>query len=263
MFFSHLVHFYYSLFLCLPLHLRLQYIHYMIAFSGLYVLSLILQLLFPMYHMAVHAFIGTVMHLMTFYAIIKLGGIATSGGLIYAGIANVLSTLQRQKTWLPVSMFSLFSVLVILLVVLKPWLNVPDQMTPALNSTFWMISSIILTGGALAFVLLFIRQQRKLEELEATHLKELNEFKDRFFTNIPHEFGTPLTILDGMANLVESQPEQRTHTGLQKIKSNSRILLRLVNQMLNLARNEAGAISVNLVRKDVTKYIAYLVEQFD
>ena len=47
-----------------------------------------------------------------------------------------------------------------------------------------------------------------------------------------------------------------------KIKTNSHVLLRLVNQMLNLAKTEAGAVSVNFVRRDVNKYLAYLVEQF-
>jgi CheY-like chemotaxis protein len=125
-----------------------------------------------------------------------------------------------------------------------------------------MLQSIFLTGAALVFVLQFIRQQRKLEELEARHLKEINEFKDRFFTNITHEFRTPLTIINGMANLMRAQPGEWMGTGLQKIETNSGILLRLVNQMLNLAKTEAGAISVNLVRRDVNKYLAYLVEQF-
>ena len=238
------------------------YIHYMIAFSGLYTLSLLLQLIFPRHHLVIHAFIGTVMHLMTFYAIMKLGGIPTSGGLIYAGIANVLATIPRQKNWLPVSMFSLFSVYVVLLVVLKPWLHVPDQMTPLLNSILWMSQSIILIGAELGFVLRFIRQQWKIEELETIHLKEINEFKDRFLTNITHEFRTPLTIINGMTDLIKTQPEQWMGNGLQKIKNNSNILLRLVNQMLNLAKTETGAVSVTLVRRDVNKYLAYLVEQF-
>jgi signal transduction histidine kinase len=125
-----------------------------------------------------------------------------------------------------------------------------------------MLQSIFLTGAALVFVLQFIRQQQKFEELEAAHLKEINEFKDRFFTNITHEFRTPLTIIKGMTDLIRAQPQQWMRTGLHKIETNSDILLRLVNQMLNLARTEAGAISVNLVRRDVNKYLAYLVEQF-
>lgn len=238
------------------------FINYMIAFSSLYSLSLLLQLLFPRHHLVIHAFIGLTMHLMTFYAILKLGGIATSGGLIYAGIANVLATIPRQKNWLPVSMFAIFSVWVVLLVVLKPWLHVPDQMTPGLNAFLWMITSIILIGAELGFVLRFIRQQHKLEELEAKHLKEINEFKDRFFTNITHEFRTPLTIIEGMADLISAKPGQWMETGLKKIKTYSRILLRLVNQMLNLAKAETGSTSVNFVRRDVNKYLAYIVEQF-
>jgi len=203
------------------------------------------------------------MHLMTFYACLKLGGIATSGGLIYAGIANVLATIPRQRNWLPISMFSIFSVWVVLLVVMKPWLHVPDQMTQGLNSILWMSHSIILIGIELGFVLRFIRRQQRLEELEAKHLKEINEFKDRFFTNITHEFRTPLTIIEGMSDLIGKQPEKWMETGLQKIKTNSRILLRLVNQMLNLAKAESGAISVNLVKRDINTYLAYLVEQFN
>src|SRR5512140_2452076 len=53
------------------------YIHYMIAFSSLYALSMILQLLFPRPYLVIHTFISSTMHLLTFYYIIRLGGIAT------------------------------------------------------------------------------------------------------------------------------------------------------------------------------------------
>jgi signal transduction histidine kinase/DNA-binding response OmpR family regulator len=238
------------------------YIQYGILFVILYFLSVSLQLLFPRRHLVIHTCISTTMHLLTFYFMVKLGGIPTSGGLIFSGISNVLATIPRQRTWFPVAMFLLYCVLVILLVILKPWLHVPDQMTPFLNSTLFMLQSIFLTGAALVFVLQFIRQQRKFEELEARHLKEINEFKDKFFTNITHEFRTPLTIIEGMADLIGSQPEKWMGTGLQKIKTNSGILLRLVNQMLNLAKIETGAISMNFVRRDVNKYLAFLVDQF-
>ena len=238
------------------------YIHYAILFGILYTISIFLQLVFPRRHLVIHAFISSTMHLLTFYYIMRLGGIPTSGGLIFAGISNVLATIPRQRTWLPITMFSLYCVLVVLLVVLKPWLHVPDQMTPFFNSSLYMLQSIFLTGAALVFVLQFIRQQQKLEELEAGHLKEINEFKDRFFTNITHEFRTPLTIIKGMTDLIRAQPQQWMRTGLQKIETNSDILLRLVNQMLNLARTETGAISLNFVRRDVNNYLAYIVDLF-
>jgi len=238
------------------------FIKYLTAICCLYTLSLLLQLLFPSRYMVHHPFISITMYLMFFYAMMRLGGIPTSGGLIFAGIANVFATVPRQRTWFPIAMFSIFCIMVVLLVVLQPWLHVPAQMTPALNSIMFGILAILLTGGALGFVLQFIRQQRKLEELEARHLKEMNEFKNRFFTNITHEFRTPLTIINGMTDLITARPGEWMGTGLQKIKNNSGILLQLVNQMLTLAKTESGAISVNLIRRDVNKYLAYLTEQF-
>ena len=73
----------------------------------------------------------------------------------------------------------------ILLVVLKPWLHVPDQMTPFLNSYLYALMGITITGAGFGFVLRLIKQQRKLEEMEARHLKEINEFIDRFFQISP------------------------------------------------------------------------------
>ena len=238
------------------------YIRYLIAFSCLYTLSLSLQLLLPRRHLVIHTCISSTMHLMTFYAIIQLGGISTSGGLIFAGIANVLTTIPRQRIWLPVSMFIIYCTWVIVLVVMQPGLEVPDQMTPMLNSILFSVMAIVLTGAELGFVMRFIRQQRQLELLETTHLKEMNEFKDRFFTNITHEFRTPLTIINGMTDLIRTRPQKWTQTGLEKIKIHSDILLRLVNQMLNLAKAEAGADSVHFVCRDINKYLAYLVEQY-
>jgi signal transduction histidine kinase/CheY-like chemotaxis protein len=238
------------------------FMQYLIAFSSLYVFSLMMQLLFPGRFMVTQICINLMMHLLTFYYVIQLGGIPTSGGIIFAGISNVIATIPRQRTWLPIFIFAVFSVWVVLLLFLKPWLHVPDQMTPGLNSLFWMISSIILTGSALAFVLRFIKQQRKLEELETRHLKEINEIKDRFFTNITHEFRTPLTVIKGMTDLIRIRPGEWMGKGLEKIETNSDTLLRLVNQMLNLAKTEAGTISANFVRGDVNKYLAYQAEQF-
>ncbi|MBG0859694.1 MAG: response regulator, partial [Bacteroidales bacterium] len=201
--------------------------------------------------------------LVTFYFIIRLGGIPTSAGLIFVGLNNVLSSVSRHKTWYSVSLFSLYIFLVILTMILQPWLQVPDYVTPRLNSMLYMFNIIFLSGPILIIVLNYIRQQRKFEEMETKHLREINEMKSRLFANITHEFRTPLTVIEGMTDLIEKQPEQWTKKGLKKIRTNSNILLRMVNQMLGMAKIEAGAISVNLVRRDIVSYLAYLVELFE
>ena len=237
--------------------------HYLYAMLTIFTLILILFLVIPRLFIIVGFVMSIIQHLVTFYYILQLGGIPTSAGIILVGLANVLASVTRQRIWYSLTLFALYIVLVVLLVVLKPWLHVPDYMTPALNSIGYMGNIIFLSGPVLVIVLYYIRQQRKFEEQETRHLKEINEMKGRLFTNITHEFRTPLTVIQGMADLIKTQPEQWTETGTQKIKTNSNILLRMVNQMLGMAKIDSGAMTVNLVCRDINKYLSYIVELFE
>ena len=127
----------------------------------------------------------------------------TSGGLVLANITQTIMTLPRQKAWYSTSMFVLYMALVVLMVVLKPWLQAPEYVTPALNSTLYVINTILTFATMFTIVLGYIKQQKRFEEREANHLKEINEVKDRLFTNITHEFRTPLTVIRGMADLIK------------------------------------------------------------
>ncbi|UZR97424.1 hybrid sensor histidine kinase/response regulator transcription factor [Chondrinema litorale] len=84
---------------------------------------------------------------------------------------------------------------------------------------------------------------------EAKRLHELDSFKTRFYTNITHEFITPLTIILGLAKDVI-------------IKRNPSSLLQLVNQMLDLSKIESGTLKVNLSQSNIIAYLKYLTETF-
>jgi signal transduction histidine kinase len=74
-----------------------------------------------------------------------------------------------------------------------------------------------------AAVWFFYRFQlgRRLAQVEALRLRELDAFKTRFYTNITHEFRTPLTVIMGMADRIRESPRQWLHQGLPMIRSNS------------------------------------------
>lgn len=76
---------------------------------------------------------------------------------------------------------------------------------------------------------------RRLALAEAARLKELDSFKTKLYTNITHEFRTPLTVIEGMAGQITGFEEER-----DAIRRNSRNLLNLVNRMLGLSKLEAG-----------------------
>ncbi|MEM1323685.1 MAG: ATP-binding protein [Bacteroidota bacterium] len=108
-----------------------------------------------------------------------------------------------------------------------------------------------------------IREDKELIEQQAEQLKELDKAKSRFFTNISHEFQTPLTIILGMANQIGREPELWTQKGLQMIKRNSGNLLRLINQILDLRKLESMAMDIQYIQGDIIQYLQYITESFE
>ncbi|MDF7813910.1 ATP-binding protein [Hymenobacter sp. YC55] len=99
---------------------------------------------------------------------------------------------------------------------------------------------------------------------QADKLQALDQAKTRFFTNITHEFRTPLTLLLGPAEqiLAESQePATRQHARL--VQRSAHRLLRLINQLLDLSKLEAGQLALSFVSDDLVRFVRGLFGSFD
>ena len=81
-----------------------------------------------------------------------------------------------------------------------------------------------------------LKMKLQAEQNEALRLKELDAFKSRFFTNITHEFRTPLTVITGMADEISGQQKVR-----RMIHSNSRKLLNLVKPAVGPVQTRSGS----------------------
>jgi signal transduction histidine kinase/DNA-binding response OmpR family regulator len=200
--------------------------------------------------------------MVTFYTILHLGGIVTSVGLIVACFSFVLLSIPLQSAPITISLFTVYAIFIVVAGFAGPYLTVPEQITPLRNSIIWMINTLSMSALSLLFVVDFITRQHKFEQLEANKQKELNEAKTKLFTNITHEFRTPLTIIQGMTDLIQKQPEEWLDEGTQKIRNNSFILLRLINQMLDISKIETGAMSVHWKQADIVSFLGYLTELF-
>ncbi|MCO6492369.1 MAG: tetratricopeptide repeat protein [Phaeodactylibacter sp.] len=97
-----------------------------------------------------------------------------------------------------------------------------------------------------------LHQKEKLEELDIA--------KSRLFTNISHEFRTPLTIISGMIDQISEKPDLWLERGAKMIKQNTAGLLNLVNQLLDLRKLESNELKVEMVNGDVVKYLRYVSE---
>jgi PAS domain S-box-containing protein len=107
----------------------------------------------------------------------------------------------------------------------------------------------------------------ELERRRAETLAQLDQAKTDFFTNISHEFRTPLTLLLGPAEDALTDAEQplpaRQRDRLDLILRNGQRLLKLVNTLLDFSRLESGRLEAHRTEVDLAAYTRELVAMFD
>lgn len=238
----------------------------LISYGAVLIAELVLMLflipLFPRLFKGLAVANQVMLILVTFIAILKLGGISSSAGLVFVGLSAVLSSIPLQNFRISLALFAWYTVTILAAGILHPWLTIPEQMVPGVNSFIFTLNTLWMSAYLLSVVLNNISQQKELEQSETRRLKELDHTRSKLITNITHEFRTPLTVIQGMTDLIRTRPDEWTAPGLDKIKTSSNILLRLVNQMLDLAKIETGAMQISLVSGNLNGYLSYLVELF-
>ena len=128
--------------------------------------------------------------------------------------------------------------------------------------SWWAYWLYILVVAGILFSFYRFQLRRRLAEAEARRLRELDGVKTKLFTNITHEFRTPLTVILGMVKQIRENPKDWFSEGLEMIERNGKNLLRLVNQMLDLSKLEAGAMPVHVIRGDLIPFLKYQLESF-
>lgn len=99
--------------------------------------------------------------------------------------------------------------------------------------------------------------RRREKDRERQRVLELDQLKTRLYTNITHEFRTPLTVILGMNEGIRGHDRARN-----LIRRNGYHLLRLINQLLDLSKLESGQLTVRSVLADVIPFLQYLTESF-
>ena len=126
---------------------------------------------------------------------------------------------------------------------------------------------VTLMAGQIAAAISNARAYEE-ERRRAESLAEIDRAKTAFFTNISHEFRTPLTLMLGpLEDLIGSdEPDSRMSAAdreeLNRIHRNAARLLKLVNTLLEFSRIEAGRATANYELTDVAAYTADLASVF-
>jgi signal transduction histidine kinase len=106
----------------------------------------------------------------------------------------------------------------------------------------------------------------KNRELEALYgrVKELDDAKTRFFANASHELRTPLAlILGSVEKALAVDVAAPVRRDLEVARRNARVLLRHVNELLDVSRIEEGRATLTLARGDLAALVRDVAQQFD
>lgn len=112
---------------------------------------------------------------------------------------------------------------------------------------------------------LYVGRQKQRHWVEhANRLAALDEAKNRFFTNISHEFRTPLTLIIGPLEDLLADPKlaEPTAQQLKPALRNAKRLLQLIHQLLDVSKLEAGKLTLQAREVDMNRFLHHLTQAF-
>lgn len=120
----------------------------------------------------------------------------------------------------------------------------------------------IIVFLVLLLTLLYYAYKNKIATAHKT--KEINDLKSRFFTNISHEFRTPLTLIKSpLQSLEGSISDQKQRHELALIDKNANRMLELIDQLLEISKIESGHLKLILKEGNLGIFLASIIEPFD
>jgi len=147
------------------------------------------------------------------------------------------------------------------------------KITPPFYKTKWAYAIYCLLFIALLFLLWKYtvisatkKHQLELEHIEKTKFDELQRIKLEFFTNISHEFRTPLTLIKGPLEYLQKKRNTIEETIIQEqyglMHKNTTYLLRLVNQLLDFRKINQGKMHLVVRNSNIVDFIKEVGEPF-
>jgi signal transduction histidine kinase/ligand-binding sensor domain-containing protein/AraC-like DNA-binding protein len=146
------------------------------------------------------------------------------------------------------------------------WSEKNKKLDITVLSPFWATTQAYIIYFVAAMLLIFLlvnqwvvkiqkKHQEKLKEIEHKKQKELDELKLRFFTNISHEFRTPLMLILGpLKKILEKAPSHTFHDEHLMIYRNTSRLLKLTNRIVDFRRNEKAQLQLNVEITDLSDF---------
>ncbi len=155
------------------------------------------------------------------------------------------------------------------------WSNQPKAIHMTISPAPWKTTWAFMIYSILAIILLAVfiyflynrqklRQKIHLDYLNHEKEQKIHELKLEFFTDVAHEFKTPLSLIIGPLNDVMQKDliEERKEFCFQVISRNTKRMMFLVNQLLDFRKINADINILNVSENNLSEFIQYTTKAF-
>ncbi|WP_405575949.1 two-component regulator propeller domain-containing protein [Winogradskyella sp. Asnod2-B02-A] len=142
---------------------------------------------------------------------------------------------------------------------------------PLWYQTWWsyMLMALLLIGIGVGIVFYFVQHEKLkqrliYEQLDKDKMEVINQGKFKYFTNLSHEFRTPLTLISGpLDRVIENNNNPESEKFLAIIKRNTHRLLSLIDQLITFRQAEQGYLNLNFTKSTLGDFLYPTTEAFE
>ena len=196
--------------------------------------------------------------------LLKIGSWLILLVLLSVAIITILLIIKKDRDAY-FYMASLSGIILSWILSLLKVLNVLPYMPDSVNFSYYLSLGVQILAifGGIARRLQLLYREKEQTLIENAALEKLNKSKSRFFTNVSHEFRTPLTLILGTLERLRKEIQNlKVSEYYNIIEQNAHRLLSLVNQLLDLSKVESGHLTLRASYIKINETINGLVNAF-
>jgi ligand-binding sensor domain-containing protein len=141
--------------------------------------------------------------------------------------------------------------------------SITITITPPWWLTWWFKLLVFILAAGSVYAFITYRQNQHLKKLEEAKKEELHQLQLQFFTNISHEFRTPLTLILGPVEKLLNNISRAENThAYQIIYRNAKRLMHLINELMDFRKAESGALQLKVTQGNINVFLSEIAEEF-
>ncbi len=134
---------------------------------------------------------------------------------------------------------------------------------PPFWKTVWFTLLLAAAAVAILYFIYRFKTRLKLKELEEKKREEIHQVQLQFFTNISHEFRTPLSLITGpLEKLMKENVRPSIQHSYATMHRNAQRLLSLINELMDFGKLESGALKLMVMKGNLNSFLHEIADEF-